>query len=165
MKDDMLPLIEELIRIELNVADLYLLFSMSFKEDKDFWWQLTMEEKNHAALVLSAKEIYEETGFFPQGLIPRRADALKETNRSIRALIDKYKITSPSREEAMNVAFKLEKSAGEIHYQKFIESKACSAVDKIFQDLSRDDRDHSMKISSYMERNGYPILEIEADNT
>jgi hypothetical protein len=157
MKNELLPLIEELILIELNVADLYLLFSMTFKEDSSFWWQLTMEEKNHAALVRSAKEIYESTGLFPQKLVPKSVETVKETNRAIRELIAAYKITPPTREDAMRVAYGLEKSAGEIHFQEFMESKARSTVDDIFQSLSRDDRDHSMKIRSYMERNGFPM--------
>ena len=38
-------LIEESIKIESNVSELYGLFYQIFEEDKDFWWQLKIEER------------------------------------------------------------------------------------------------------------------------
>jgi len=44
-------LLDESIQLELNLAKLYTLFNDHFEEDEEFWWQLSMEERSHAALL------------------------------------------------------------------------------------------------------------------
>ena len=48
MDEKLSKLIDELIKVELNVAKIYMFFSDTFSEDSDFWWQLALEEKDHA---------------------------------------------------------------------------------------------------------------------
>ncbi len=154
MNKDFATLIDESIRLELHVADLYSLFEKLFLEDAAFWWRLVLEEKNHAALIRSGKEHFEPFGKFPHDLLAPVLQELKDTNSRLETLIKKYKEASPSREEAFNVALMIEKSAGEMHFQEFINKKDNSTIRKIFMRLNNDDKDHAKRISFYMESHG-----------
>jgi len=57
-------LLEASIQLELNLAKLYTLFNDLFEEDEEFWWQLAMEERGHAALLQQEKKI--RRSFFPK---------------------------------------------------------------------------------------------------
>jgi ferritin len=149
-------LIDESIRLELNVADIYLFFQAAFPEDADFWWDLALEEKNHAALIRSLKEHFLPLGKVPQDLLASSRETIRETNAMIRELIDKYRRTPPSRKEAFQTACDLEESAAEIHFQDFMSRKGLSGLDEIFQRLNADDKDHGEKLRSYMAAHGIP---------
>ncbi len=154
MSDHLNELIEESIRLELNVADLYLFFQAAFPEDADFWWALALEEKNHAALVRSLKEHFLPVGKVPEDLLASSLETVKETNRMIRGLLEKYRNTPPGLEEAFQVACRLEEGAAEIHFQEFMDREGSSELDKIFQRLNADDKDHGKKLRSYMKARG-----------
>ncbi len=154
MNDDYTMLIDESIKVEQNVSDLYLLFHRLFPQDEDFWWRLLLEEKNHAALIKSIKNTSEQLGRLPHSLFASSLKDLKATNSKIISIIKKYELKSPSRDEAFNIAFELEQSAGELHYQEFMVENLSIEINKIFKDLNADDKDHANRIRSYMERNG-----------
>ena len=44
MNKKLSQLIDESIKLELNVAKIYMFFSDTFPEDSNFWWQLGLEE-------------------------------------------------------------------------------------------------------------------------
>ena len=142
--------INESIKLELYVADLYLLFKNAFQEDADFWWKLVLEEKNHAALISSGKEYFEPLDEFPHDLLASSLQKLKNVNSKLESLIRKFKKTSPSREEAFRVAVLVEESAGELHFQNFMDKESNSMIHKIFKKLNKEDRDHKKRICSYI---------------
>jgi len=154
MNDNYSRLIDESIEVELNVADLYLLFHSLFPQDAKFWWQLILEEKNHAALIKSIKKTSEQLGGLPNSLFASSLKDLKDINSKIISIIKKYKFKAPSRDEAFNIAFELEESAGELHYQEFMVEKNSMEIDSIFKKLNANDKDHAKRIRSYMERHG-----------
>jgi len=145
--------IDESINLELNVAALYNVFCRSFPEDVDFWWNLVIEENNHAALLKSIRDIFIPGDVLPAELISSSLRDLQNTNADLMKRIGQYKETPPSREEAFRVAVQLEQSAGEIHYQRFMKKESDSGVDRVFQRLNRDDKDHAERILSYMKEN------------
>jgi hypothetical protein len=57
--------LKESIDLELNIGDLYQLFSVKFPQDYDFWWKISIEEMNHAVLIESINDI-----FLPEGTSP-----------------------------------------------------------------------------------------------
>jgi hypothetical protein len=150
-------IIDESIKLELHVADLYYLFHDLFLEDAAFWWGLALEEKGHAALIRSGKENFEPFGKFPHDLLGPVLKELIDTNNILDSLIKKYEETSLSREEAFNIAFEIENSAGELHFQKFMKKTVGSNIDKIFRQLNKDDLDHAKRISSYMSSHGLQL--------
>lgn len=63
----------------------------------------------------------------------------------------------PEDAEAFNIALNIENSAGEIHFEKFMNKETELKIDHIFQQLNKDDKDHANRISSYMNRNSIPL--------
>ena len=150
MNKELSQLFDESIQLELNVAKLYETFYHAFPEDAHFWWKLVLEEKNHASLLQSGKDRFEPLGKFPIEMLSSSIQELKSVNSEIQDIIKKYQDTIPSREDAFNIAFKLEQSAGELHFQQFMEKESESELDKIFQRLNRDDKDHAIKVRMHM---------------
>jgi ferritin len=161
MNNDITSLIEESINLELNVSKIYTHFYKLFPDDAAFWWKLVVEEKNHAALIRSGKEYFEPLRKFPHDLLAPLLQILKDANSKLDSLIKKYEETPPSREEALNIALTIEESAGELHFQKFMDKEANSATDNLFKELNKGDKDHAMRISRYMEEHGIPIQSYE----
>jgi hypothetical protein len=152
MPNDLIALIDESIRLELNVSDLYFLFHKLFSEDAAFWWRLVQEEKNHAALLRSGKEYFEPLDRFPVNLLHTNIGDLKNANQGIRAAIDRFGTAFPSRAEALAFALSIENNAGEIHFQHFMEGTSDSPVDRIFRQLNHDDQQHAARIAAYMKQ-------------
>ncbi len=147
-------LIDESIRLELNVAELYKTFSEALPEEQDFWWQLHIEEKSHAALIRAARDSFAKRGKFPHDLIANSIDDLKRSNAKVEMLTGKFNVTPPTPLEACEVAVALENEAGEMHYTRFMEKDASNAVDNVFQVLNRGDKDHERRIREHRQSIG-----------
>jgi len=157
MNDKLSSLLNSSILLELNVGRLYRLFHNTFPEHKKFWWQLHLEEENHASLIRAIKEHFEPIGKAPDDLLSSNLQKLQDSNATIISLIDRYTETAPSAEEAFNVALKLELTAGEIHYQDFMDKDQSSILNKIFQKLNQDDKNHVARLCAYMEHTNIAI--------
>ena len=142
-------LIEESIQLELNVADLYKLFSEALPEDNDFWWQLHLEEKSHATLIRAARDSFVKRGKFPYDLVANSIEDLKASNAKLERLIAEFKINPPNRQTACKTAVELENESGEMHYTRFMEKEAGNAVETVFQQLNRGDKEHEKRIREY----------------
>ena len=154
-------LIEESIKLELTVAELYQFFFSTFTEDSDFWWKLMIEEKGHAAILRSGKESFLPLNKFPKKLV---SDSLHDVSNSIvkiENLLKAYKDNPPTRTEAFNTALKIEMSAGEVHLQEFLETKNKTSIDKVFQKLINSDKDHVSKLLDYMKMNNVDVEKSE----
>ena len=77
------------IQLELNVADLYAVFHETFPQHAAFWWKLRIEERNHAALIRTAKDQFDPIGKFPSELISTKLHELTKTNHMLADLIVK----------------------------------------------------------------------------
>jgi ferritin len=157
MNNGIASLAEESINLELNVSDIYHLFHSLFPDDASLWWELVLEENNHAALIRNGIEQFEPVGAFPREILSDSLQDLKETNMKLRSLLQQFKNIPPSRELALNTALELEASAGELHFQHFMEKEADSTIEEIFQHLNREDKDHAERIHSYMKDNDIPV--------
>ena len=152
MGNDLIKLAEEAMRLEYNVGKLYMIFRDAHPEDQDFWWQLVIEEGNHAALIKSGRDYFMPVGVFPEGMFPAMEE-MEKANKELESLLKKYTADPPSRETAFNVALKTEISAGEIHFQNTMTKPADSKVLAMFQKLNQEDKDHAKRIQAYMKEN------------
>ncbi len=91
---------------------------------------------------------------FPENLLAKDLLALNESNGRITALVTQFRQNPPTRREAFDIALELELSAGESHYQEFLDSPSESATANIFKQLNQEDRDHAERIRSYMTESG-----------
>ncbi len=144
-------LFQEAIELEMNVYELYSIFHDYFPEDADFWWEISLEEKNHAALIRSGQEHLAEMKLFPDEILPDSLETIKEENEKIRQIIEKWKQIPGTRKEAFQTAFQLENSAGEAHFQEAMTEDKPSKVLEIFQQLNEEDKDHAQRIKNYLE--------------
>lgn len=148
-------LLEESIKVEISVADLYSLYTHIFEEDKDFWWRMSNEEKNHAALLKSGR-LYLQQDILPMDLLYHGLSTLEDINRQLNLKIEEWKKTAPSKETAYQYALELEESASELHFQKILETEKLadsfdSKVLTIFKNLALGDKDHAIRIRVLMD--------------
>ncbi|NTV91910.1 MAG: rubrerythrin family protein [Chlorobiaceae bacterium] len=146
--------LDESIKLELNLAKLYTVFNDQFPEDEDFWFQLAMEERGHAALLQQEKKQPHPVDFFPENLLAEDLQSLIDANARILGYITAFAENMPSRKTAFSTALELENSAGEAHFQHFLDSPNHSLSATIFKQLNMEDRDHAERIEEYMRNNG-----------
>ena len=150
-------LIEESVQLELNVASLYTIFSNTHREHADLWSQLSLEEEGHAALIKNAAERCDLSASLSNEAVSASLKKLERCNHHIAELIKQFRVEPPSPEDAFNIALELEQTAGEIHYQEFMDIGDGSILDKVFQKLDQEDEAHSAQLRAYMAKNGIPI--------
>ena len=155
MKDDFDRVIEEAIKLELYVADLYLLFHRIFPEDSHFWWALAIEEQNHAALLKTVHQMSRSELKIPGGIIPEELEELVHTNNGLQQAYEEFE-THPDRIGAFQFAFDVENSAGEQHYESFMKYGADSRLKSLFLKLNGDDINHAERIRQYMIKHQIP---------
>ena len=159
MDNDLSEILRRSVEMELLVGDLYLIFHENFPEDAAFWWKLTLEENHHAALLKSGMEYFHAIDKFPEDLLPDSLEGIKNTNAKLQAMVERYRLVPPSRERAFNVAYIIETSAGELHFQTFFDKEELGKGGELFRKLNRDDIDHARRIREYMEQNGIRYYE------
>lgn len=148
-KEHLVELTEQSIRLELNVGELYRMFSSAFPEDSDFWWQLHLEEKSHATLIRAARDSLIKRDQFPAHLVSDSITDLKKSNARLLELIARFKSQPTNRYEACRIAVDIEKESGELHFAQFMEQEASSPVESVFQQLNRGDKDHAKRITAH----------------
>lgn len=142
--------LEQAILLELNMAKLYAQFSNINNNDKEFWYKISLEESEHASLlqnVLNSIDLIEHNFDINQSEL----DELYETNNKLNDLI-KIDYNTP-RKELFKTALNLEKTLGEIHYHKLINSDVDDEIIKIFIKLNNDDNMHVKRIHEYIKNN------------
>lgn len=150
MKIEISQFLEETIQLELNVSELYQFYYARFPEDSQFWWSLSMEEINHASLIRTINDFIFPEGMFQIADIESETERIREVNRSIHYKIEEYQNQKPSRYEAFRYALSLENSSGELHFELFMNESVESRVEKIFQKLNGEDKNHASRIMDYM---------------
>jgi len=147
-------LIDESIKLELNVAEIYMFFCNTFPEDSAFWRKLVLEEKKHADLIKSGKGTFLLPGQFPSKLLVSSVQTLCETNNKLISLFKKYNGKPLSRESAFNIALDIEKSPGELQFQQAMEKPPTSSIIEVLQVLNKNCKDHADRILAYMNDKG-----------
>jgi len=149
MNQTLEQLIDEFIKLELNVADVYKVFLNTFPEDSELWLKLIQEEEKHADLIQSMRSTFLLPRQFPSDLLASSRQMLSKTNTRLISILKKYRKKLPLRESAFKVALEIERSAGEFNFQLATEKLPDSGIMKIFQELNRDCRNHTKKINTY----------------
>ncbi len=158
MIEDLNQLIEEAIKLELNVAKIYLSFYHRFPEDASFWWKIALEEKGHASLLKHLRQHFMDDGMFPIELVGESLEILVNMNSTLKGILRQGNEAPPSRAVAFNFALKLEESAGEFHLQNAQKKTGhVSEALKLLQSLNDADMKHADRIRSYMSKHGIAI--------
>ena len=163
MKYALEQFIDEAIQLELNAADIYSSFSETIPEDANFWATLAWEEKNHAAVLKTGKDVLIPTDQFPEKILPNVIQVLVDTNNWLNSLKKQFLKCKPDRKTAFSIAIKIESSAGEQHFQILMETPSDSSVIKILQELCEDDIHHLKRIQEYM-KSSDELMEVSENN-
>lgn len=160
VSENMRQLLEESIKVKLNVAEVYLGFHYRFSEDASFWWEMAIEEKNHAALLMSGAQCFLDNGQFPGGIVGGTLETLVNLNVELACILQQKNGENPSsRVAALNLALKLEESAEEMYFQQAMnETGHSSEILTLFQGLNGDEKDHANRIRSYMRQNDMDVI-------
>ncbi len=143
-------LLEKSVQLERLVAELYLLFAGQFLQDAPFWLQLCEEEKQHAHLLESIRSSLAEVNRSVSKIVASSVDDLRQSIKELETFTETCRNAALTRELAFHAAIRFEESAGEIHYQEFMESNPGTPIYNIFRQLNKDDKDHAERIRSYM---------------
>ena len=158
MNERIKQLLQVSIALELNISDLYQQFSVKFAGDYDFWWKLSIEEMNHAALIESINDVFLAENLLTLDSIEEQIKEIQDMNRLIRQHIETFRFESPERSKAFQIAFEIENSIGEYHFELFMTAQPNSTVMKIMQKLNGDDLNHAKRMKKYMEENHILLL-------
>lgn len=142
---EFIPFLEEAIKLELNAAKLYFLFSEHLIDYRSFWYNLSLEEFNHASILKSAKE-FNDIDILPETFIDLAILQQMEKTNSLFEILEKKFLENPTIENAKSIAALVESSAGEIHYEKLMNIETENRIIEIFQRLNRDDKNHLERI-------------------
>jgi hypothetical protein len=108
MKYALEQFIDEAIQLELNAAEIYSIFSKAIPEDANFWATLAWEEKNHASVLRTGKEILVPMDQFPVEILPDVIQVIVDTNLWLNSLKEKFAEVKPDRKTAFSIAIKIE---------------------------------------------------------
>lgn len=148
---DINAIIDAAIELENTLSGMYAYFSNRFPEDFNFWDQLRLEELNHASLIRTIKDL-SKINLFPEDLVMEDLDEYERVIEDINNSMNDQGI--PDRKSALKFAFSIEKSSGELHYQKTATKKDPDEITRIFIRLNGMDLDHAKRIREYQKSSG-----------
>ena len=153
-------LIEQAIQLETNIATLYTIFSNAHKQHAELWSQLSQEETGHAELIRNTVARSDLNELLNNDTLSESLVRLEHCNHHIQASIKQFAEAPPSPNDAFTIALELEQSAGEIHYQQFMDIGDGSVLDRVFQKLDQEDKAHSAQLRAYMLKHDIPIADF-----
>ena len=132
---------------------MYFLFSQTLINDRQFWWELSIEEKNHSSLIESEKLFY-KVNAFPEGLFDTDLEELVKINKTFSTKIELFK-HNQTKENAFAIALEMENLAIEMNFQKLVENDSMDRAISLFKQLNRADKDHAKRILEYKSKTDY----------
>ena len=157
MSVDIDNILEASIELELQIAKLYMFFYHEIPQDSDFWWNLMLEEQNHAALLRSIKDVFAPRGSIPENLMAESLACISKSCEWLKHWHKHYSRSPPTRTQAFNLALGIECSAAEMHFQRFMDKEPVSRVEEVFQQLNAEDKDHAQRLIDYMDAHGIEV--------
>jgi len=154
MESKIVELLNQSIALELNAAKMYMLFSTKFPEEHAFWWELSMEEENHASLLRSGRDFFLSQDLFPEEILCNKVSILEATNVKLEEVYGQCQKDNLTINDAANIALWIETSAGEYHFQTAMSKNADDKMLDIFQTLNNDDKDHALRVKVFMRKRG-----------
>ncbi len=148
-KKKQIEILELAIQLELNMSKLYQYYCSIFEKDKNFWWQMVIEEKNHAAILKSSVEFL-DLDQLPEDFVYKNIKELDQSNHLILEKIKQFKQNIPTKKEAYGFAIQMENISFEIHFQKKMIEKNNSKLIQVFQKLNELDLNHAQRINNLL---------------
>jgi len=151
MSDQTIRMLEKYSEHELKVSELYTLYSDLFPEDRSFWFNMALEEKNHASLIKSST-LYVKLGMLPKQMIYDCIENAENTIVEMSGRIEQYLALTPPKCEAYRFALLVERSPCEAHFKDAMLTPSDDKVMQILQKICRMDAFHFTRVDSMMEK-------------
>ena len=152
MSDPLEALLDEAIRHEQIVAQLYFEFFQAFPDDADLWWTLSVEESGHAGLLEAGRKVFGSE--YGEEILPTRVEYLREANRMLEKLLEQMKEQPLSREAACQIALEIETTTDGMIFENALQPAQDADAPTISERIRRDDQRHAAKIRAYMKDHG-----------
>lgn len=152
MDDTLEALLDEAIRHEQTVGQLYFEFFQVFPDDADLWWTLSVEENGHAGLLEAGRKIFGDE--YGEEILPARVDTLADANRKLEKILEQMKQQPLSREAACRIALEIETTTDGMIFERALQPARDSDATSISERMRRDDARHAARIRAYMKDHG-----------
>jgi methylthioribose-1-phosphate isomerase len=156
-REIILKILEESIKLEKSIGNLYMLFHTYYTEDKTFWYRMATDEQKHATIIEGLRP-WINLGARIDDFLLDDLQELKDKNSAIEAIIEKAEEEKPTRETAFNLAYRIEVTASEIHYQKIMTEQTDNKLLVAMQELCNADKDHQKRIRKMMDTIGIKLI-------
>ncbi len=147
--------VDEAIRYEHNVAALYHAFNSIFSDDAELWWKLSLSEEEHAVLLESSRALFRDE--YARDTVPADLAALRQSNESLEAQLDKVPNDPPTREGAFLIALDLERNANELTLHRLLTIERSQPANDVVARIQDDEASHVQMIRGYADRHGISI--------
>lgn len=147
--------IQQAIRYERNLAELYLAFHNSFPEDAELWWDLSVSEQSHASLLESGQQLFGPE--LDSESIEADVDILQTTNDELESLLQRIAAEAIPRKEAFRIALSLECAENEQTLHRVFRIEGGSPGAKVLDKIRSEDQLHSERIRSHAESEGIAL--------
>lgn len=141
----------EAIKLEKTIGKLYSFFEKLFPEDSQFWNKLSKEEEKHAQILKEEHDIFLIQKLVPEGLTEPNWTKNLEQIGEIENFIENSEKESPSKNDAYEFALKIEKEAGELHFQRTAVTNKEGEDTNIFKMLVQEDKNHALRIEKFIQ--------------
>ena len=150
-------MLKQSIALEKAIGQLYKLFQSNYEEDRAFWERMAEDEEHHAN-ILEGLSSWITMGVDTSKFLVSDLQELCDKNAAIEAIIERVKEKTPTRETAFNLAYKIEFTASEVHFQKIMTENTDSKLLHAMQELCNADKNHQKRIRKMMDTLGIEVM-------
>lgn len=147
--------IDEAIRYEQGLAALYQAFCTIYPGDVDLWWELSVSEAQHAALLESSSALFSSE--FSRDTVPADLDALRRSNDALASTLVQFQKESVPREEAFRLVIGMETDDNELTLHRLLEISPSRPAHDVVDRLRQEDLRHVQKIREYASRHNIAL--------
>lgn len=150
--DQMKELIEASSRLEKNVGKIYQILSRKFPEDRQFWWQLAMEEEHHSSLYDSFLRGYMLLNVFPSEIVDHDLAGIQKANERLEADLSGMDQWERTKVQFYEYALEIEQLASEGKFQQAMTEEDPSRFLQMVQRLNADNIRHKERIQEMLDK-------------
>ncbi len=140
-------IVDEAIRFERNLSSLYLQFLEAFPEVEDLWWELSVDEQQHASLLDAGQKLFHDE--FAREVVSADLDGLRRSNEDLESTIQRIGKEPLDRGEAFQMALRFECDENEATLFDLLEIEPSDPAKTLVNSLQHADSEHVQKIRDY----------------
>jgi hypothetical protein len=141
------------IEVESTAAEIYHLFGKMFPEARQFWYDLAMEEENHASILAIGWGL-SRVGRLPEHAVPESLPLIRKSLELAQEIKKKAEAGEVTLKEALEMSVELESAITEKYFSEVMTKETDSSAIEKLQRLVTDTESHIKKIRDFMVEKG-----------